>query len=98
MSGYRIVTAGSLDQTLAVIGESPRPELLITDFHLPGGKTGVDVIKSVRKVLGEKFPAIIISGDTSAEVSDLAHDAQVRFASKPINPADLVSLVQKLLE
>jgi len=71
--------------------------LLITDFHLPGGMTGSDVIHSVRKVLGEKFPAIMISGDTSAEVSDLAHDAQVRFASKPIDPAALISLVQELL-
>jgi len=97
VSGYRIVSADSLDKTLAIIGESPRPELLITDFHLPGGMTGSDVIHSVRKVLGEKFPAIMISGDTSAEVSDLAHDAQVRFASKPIDPAALISLVQELL-
>jgi PAS domain S-box-containing protein len=97
LSGYRIVSAGSLDQTLAIIGESPRPELLITDFHLPGGITGSDVINSVRSVLGEKFPSIMISGDTSAEVSDLAHDAQVRFASKPIDPSALVSLVEELL-
>jgi len=96
-SGYRIVSADSLDQVLAVISESPRPELLISDFHLPGGRTGYDVINSVRKVLGEKFPAIMISGDTSAEVSDLAHDAQVRFATKPIAPAELLSLVHELL-
>ena len=73
-NGYRVISAGSLDECLAVIGEAPGPDLLITDFHLPGGMSGFDVIKSVRKVLGEKFPAIMISGDTSAELSDLAHD------------------------
>ena len=98
MSGYKIMSAGSLDETLEVIGESPRPELLITDFHLPGGAKGSDVINSVRKVLGERFPAIMISGDTSAEVSDLVHDEQVRFATKPIDPNALVSLVQELLD
>jgi two-component system CheB/CheR fusion protein len=97
MSGYRIVSAGSLDQALAVIGESSRPQLLITDFHLPGRMTGSEVINSVRKVIGENVPAIMISGDTSAEVSDMANDARVRFASKPIDPAELVSLVQELL-
>jgi two-component system CheB/CheR fusion protein len=97
VSGYRTVSAGNLDQTLEIIGDSIRPELLITDFHLPGGQTGSDVINSVRKVLGEKFPAIMISGDTSAEVLGLLHDAHVRFASKPIDPDALVSLVQELL-
>jgi DNA-binding NtrC family response regulator len=96
--GYHIVSAESFDQTLKVIGKSPRPELLITDFHLPGGKTGSDVIHSVRGVLGKDFPAIMISGDTSDEVSALAHDAQVRFATKPIDPASLVDLVQELLQ
>ena len=75
----------------------PRPDLLITDFHLPGGKTGSDVIDCVREALGESLPAIMISGDTSAEIEDLSHDADVRFASKPIDPDSLVALVQELL-
>jgi len=96
MSGYKVVSASTLDQALALIGES-RPELLITDFHLPGGQTGSDVIDCVRKVLGEEFPAIMISGDTSAEISDLVHDGRVRFASKPIDPDALIGLVRELL-
>ena len=96
MSGYKVVSASTLDQALALIGES-RPELLITDFHLPGGQTGSDVINCVRRVLGEKFPAIMISGDTSAEMSDLVHDGRVRFASKPIDPDALIGLVRELL-
>jgi len=96
-NGYRVISAGSLDECLAAIGKAPRPDLLITDFHLPGGMSGFDVIKSVRKVLGEKFPAIMISGDTSAELSDLAHDSQVRFATKPSKPDVLFDLVRELL-
>ena len=96
--GYRIVSAASLDQTLAVVEKSPRPDLLITDFHLPGGKTGSDVIRSVREALGESLPVIMISGDTSAEIEDLSHDANVRFASKPIDPDSLATLAQELLK
>ena len=61
--GHRIVSAASLDQTLAVVGKLPRPELLITDFHLPSGKSGSDVIRCVREALGECLPAIMITGD-----------------------------------
>ncbi|MET0986828.1 MAG: ATP-binding protein [Steroidobacteraceae bacterium] len=95
--GHRIVSAASMDQALALVGRLPRPDLLITDFHLPGGKTGSDVIRYVREALGESLPAILISGDTSAEIDDLSHGACVRFASKPIDADTLVSLVQELL-
>jgi PAS domain S-box-containing protein len=96
VEGYRIVSTESFDQTLALIGEQ-RPDLLITDFHLADGKTGLDVIHAVRQVLGAAFPAILLSGDTSADVALLPHDARVRFASKPIDPDLLVGLVHALL-
>jgi CheY-like chemotaxis protein len=95
--GYRIVSAASLDQALAVVGKLPRPDLLITDFHLGDGKSGSDVISCVRIALGECLPAILISGDMSAEIEDLSHDVGVRFASKPIDPDSLVTLAQELL-
>jgi two-component system CheB/CheR fusion protein len=97
VEGYRLVGAESLDQALSVIGGSARPELLITDYHLPGGKTGLDVIDAVRTVLGPGFPAIMLSGDTSSDVSVSPHDQRLRFASKPVDPDRLVSLVQELL-
>ena len=91
------MSAASLDQTLAVVSKLPRPELLITDFHLPSGKSGSDVIRCVREALGECLPAIMITGDILAEVEDLPHDPDVRFASKPIDPDSLAALVQELL-
>jgi CheY-like chemotaxis protein len=95
--GHRIVTAASLDQALDVLYRGPQPELLITDFHLPGGKTGADVIDAVRETLGEHFPAIMISGDTSPEMGEFPHDAYLRFASKPIDADSLVALAEELL-
>ena len=97
IEGYRLVGAESLDQALDVIGASARPELLITDYHLPGGKTGLDVIAAVRTVLGPGFPAIMLSGDTSSDVALSPDDRRVRFASKPVDPDRLVCLVQELL-
>ena len=95
VEGYRLVGVESLDQALSVIGDSA-PELLITDYHLPGGKTGLDVIDAVRTVLGP-VPAIMLSGDTSSEVAVSPHHQRVRFATKPVDPDRLVSLVQELL-
>ena len=97
VEGYRLISAESLDQALSVIGESACPELLITDYHLPGGKTGLDVIDAVRRVLERAIPAIMLSGDTSSDIAVSPHDQRVRFASKPVDPDRLVCLVQELL-
>jgi len=97
LEGYRLISAESLEQALSVIGESACPELLITDYHLPGGKTGLDVIDAVRRVLGPAIPAIMLSGDTSSDIAVWPDDQRVRFASKPVDPDRLVCLVQELL-
>ena len=95
--GYRIESAASLDETIAVVESSTRLDLLITDFHLPNGKTGSDVINYVRNARGEAFPAIMLSGDTSADIGDLSHEIDVRFVCKPIVPERLLAQVQELL-
>jgi len=41
-----------------------RPELVIADFRLAGGKTGIDVIRAVRSSCGDKVPAVVLTGDT----------------------------------
>lgn len=95
--GHSIVSAASLDQALVVVDKLPRLDLLITDFHLRNGTTGSDVIRCVRETLGEPLPAIILSGDTSAEIENLSHEIDVHFVSKPIDPDSLVALMQDLL-
>lgn len=94
--GHTVVSAASLDQALALVNTGPRLDLLLTDFHLPGDKTGYDVIRQVRETLGESLPAIMLSGDTSEEIEEMSHEVDVCFVSKPIDPRRLVELVQEL--
>ncbi|MBX9635126.1 MAG: response regulator, partial [Magnetospirillum sp.] len=41
-----------------------RPELVIADFRLAGGETGIDVIRAVRGQCGDQLPAVVLTGDT----------------------------------
>ncbi|MBC7952013.1 MAG: PAS domain S-box protein [Rhodospirillaceae bacterium] len=41
-----------------------RPELVIADFRLADGKTGIDVIRAVRGQCGNQVPAVVLTGDT----------------------------------
>ena len=97
IEGYQVTTAASIAEAVKHARESPRFDLLITDYHLAEGETGVQVIDALRALVGEDLKAILVTGDTSSMIRDLKPDPRTLLASKPINADELVSLIQKLL-
>ncbi len=43
--------------------EGPAPDVIICDYHLPGGQSGIDIIQSVRALFEQDTPAILFTGD-----------------------------------
>ena len=93
--GYEVVTAGSHDE--AVRRAEGRVDLLITDYHLGGGETGLDVIVSLRGRLGSNLAAILLTGDTSQAMQRLKLDEHLRIANKPLHAEHLLALMRQLL-
>jgi PAS domain S-box-containing protein len=97
VEGYDVTAAASLSEALHHASSHAGIGLLVTDYHLAAGETGVQVISAVRAVLGADLPAVLITGDTSAAVRELGYDARLRAASKPINPDELLELLRELV-
>lgn len=93
---YDVITAESRADALRRLDQDPRLDLLVTDFHLGDG-SGVEVIAYARERLGSGLPAILLSGDTSAHMRELAHDDRWRIASKPLQAERLLALIEELL-
>jgi CheY-like chemotaxis protein len=72
-------------------------DLLVTDYHLEGGRTGSQVIAAARERYGPAFRAILVTGDTSAAIREIQGDAHLRITSKPINSDELLGQVRTLL-
>ncbi|MBP2294343.1 ATP-binding response regulator [Azospirillum rugosum] len=62
--GYLVASYESGDEALAAVTAGLTPDLLLTDYRLPGGFTGLDLIDAVRARVGSVMPGIILSGDT----------------------------------
>ena len=96
--GCRVVTADSSDAALASLANQPeQPNLVISDYFLANGTTGVDVIERLRAAFAQPIPAFLISGDTTRE---RLRDADVRglpLLHKPVSPMALRSMVNQLL-
>ena len=96
--GCRVVTAESDSAALASLaGHDGRPDLIISDYRLAGGKTGFDVIERLRGAFHASIPAFLISGDTTTERMRAASASGLLLLHKPVSPMALRAAVNQLL-
>ncbi len=95
VEGYQVT---AVDNLTDAIRRAREPfDLLVTDFHLRDGETGLQVITTLRELLGEPVKAILMTGDTSSAVKEMPRDPNLRLASKPIDADELLALLRALL-
>jgi CheY-like chemotaxis protein/anti-sigma regulatory factor (Ser/Thr protein kinase) len=73
------------------------PALLLVDYHLDDDVTGLDVIAALRERADEHLPAVILTADYSNKVADLVHSAGHAMLRKPVKPAALRALINRVL-
>jgi signal transduction histidine kinase len=95
--GYSVLTAGSDEAALIQLAErQQRPDLIISDYHLASGKTGIRAIEQINAAFGSSIPAILISGDTAPEPLRDAKDRGYILLHKPVDPMRLRAVMQEL--
>lgn len=75
--------------------ERQTPLAALIDVHL-GDLSGLVLAKELRRLMGDRVPIIMVSGDTSMEtLNSLKHVGATYFFSKPMNPATLVEQLRE---
>jgi PAS domain S-box-containing protein len=97
IEGYQVTTAAGAAEALEHLVPTSDFDLIVTDFHLEGGRTGTQVISAARSTFGDSLKAILVTGDTSSAVREMQGDANLRITSKPINSDELLALMKSLL-
>jgi CheY-like chemotaxis protein len=79
--GCRVVVAESCGEAMAKLTEiGQRPDLIVCDYRLPKGPTGVAAIEMLRDAF--EIPALLISGDATSPQCD---DGGYRLLHKPVS-------------
>lgn len=97
VEGYNVDCAASLTEAKQALREHPWVDVVIADYHLQKGETGIHVIAAAREVAGEKLGAVLVSGDTSSTLRDVVATDRLRIASKPIDADELLAIITELL-
>ncbi len=97
-AGFTVLHAGSADEALELVERSPIPvSVLVTDIHLPGDRTGLDVAHAMRSRT-PALPVIVATGRPDVLGPDWRRAQGVALLRKPYGPGELVATVRKILE
>ena len=96
--GYDALTAIDGPAAFAMLADTQRrPDLVLADYNLPNGMTGIGVSQRLRRELDLKIPFIILTGDISTDaLRDIALHDCVQF-NKPVKLRELTHAIDKLL-
>jgi PAS domain S-box-containing protein len=97
LEGYPVRAVGTAGAAIATFREFGHDiDIVLTDYHLGDGETGLGVLRQLRELAGRDLPAVVLSGDTSSFVANLAATERVRVLRKPVDPAVLVATMEAL--
>ncbi|TVQ58136.1 MAG: response regulator [Rhodobacteraceae bacterium] len=92
--GVDVLEAGTAEEALALAEQlGMGPDVILIDYHLGAGSTGLDALGRLRAAFGPGIPAILITADRSRAVAAEAQRAGAQVLAKPVAPAKLRSLL-----
>ncbi len=95
-SGHPVVVAASLPEAVAAAGQAGRLVLVLTDYRLGGGVTGIHAVEAVERHLGYQVSAVIITGDLSPEPAIEAARHGMRVVYKPLGSRVMAELLKSI--
>jgi CheY-like chemotaxis protein len=97
--GCRVSTWTAGEAALAnFIEPYETPDIIISDYHLSHGKTGIEAIERIRAAFHASIPALLITGDTSVERKAEAMAAGCKLLQKPVPPMTLRAMLYAVFQ
>ena len=94
LEGFDVRVANGKEEALEHVA-SAVPDVIVSDHHLRGLETGVDVVAAVRARLGRSVPAIFVTGVTSKIAGADVKVGNAILLSKPTKIDELLGAIQR---
>ena len=94
-----VITAENTEQAIERLDhQGLQPNLIISDLRLRDGKNGIQAIEKLRTEFNSSIKAILITGDTAQERTDMAAAAGLTLLHKPVNSNLLRETINHILK
>jgi FixJ family two-component response regulator/chemotaxis methyl-accepting protein methylase/signal transduction histidine kinase len=96
--GHETLLAEDGPAALALVAEAAAPpDLVLTDYNLPGGLNGLALAEELRRAIQREVPAIVLTGDISTLAMRRISQRDVVHLAKPVTVDRLTKAVTDLL-
>jgi CheY-like chemotaxis protein len=96
--GCLVVTAESESAALASLADDDQlPDLIISDYRLADGHTGIEAIQRLRSAFRAPIPAFLVTGDIAPERLSEAGANGFHLLHKPVSPMALRAMLNQIL-
>ena len=103
-AGWQVAAAAHPDDAMAEMAamqedgrllDGEMPVALVSDHRLGLDVTGLQVLGQLRYEFGEDLPALLLTGEMPASLTEAASQAGVQLVSKPIDAEGLIALLER---
>ncbi len=96
--GFVVAKAATGEEAVAKLQAGLKPNLVITDIHMPG-MNGIELIRKIRTMPGIQFvPILVVTTESQQAKRDEARAAKATgWLVKPVKPDDMMKVVKQIL-
>jgi CheY-like chemotaxis protein len=97
-AGYRPLTASDANMALYELRQQ-RPDAVVTEVHLDGGRDGWDLIAEIRNDPSiSQIPVVVLTGWVGPSITLNAHRTGcAAILTKPCRPDELTNVLERVL-
>lgn len=96
--GVELVCFTTVEEAMRYAEGSSKPDILLADYQLQHGQTGIDAAETLRKTWGHPIPTVILTALRDPTVQTEAQNRGFFFLHKPLKPASLRTTLRHLLD
>jgi two-component system CheB/CheR fusion protein len=97
LEGFQVMTAHDGPSALGLVASGEAvPDLILTDFGLPGGMNGIELAGALRESLHRAVPVIVLTGDIRTSTLRAIADKGYAHVKKPTTGEELFREIKNL--
>ena len=84
-------------EALAAMGQDDPPDVILADFNLEGGDTGIAAIQALRAAAGQPIPAVMVTAQRNPQIARDCAAIGAVLVEKPVCPEELGAVLSRTL-
>lgn len=96
-AGHQVIAAQTGADLMTGLGHQA-PDIVISDYRLAAGETGIDVVDSIRVTFGKDLPTFIMTGDTDPALMRSMAVQGIAIHYKPMRMENLLLAIDQATE